>query len=240
MNRVFAGWKVRDILLGVAYLGLIGFLVWGPGAPDIPYDMDNPVLPMSFGLVALLLVGLATLLRGVPGLAWRERRLPDGFAWARPPTRRLIGLAFAFYCVYLATQQTNFALTVWAQQDWPRIVILAVLITSLVVATLLEVWRLFDFSVVLSVTSQGMTVGNRVIDWSEVEAAVFDRYGWHQFGLVLVGDDDQGSSQWSFSLTDAGIEAPHFLDRLERAAPQVEVLKPKGEPMAGAHPIPAA
>lgn len=240
MKRIFAGWRLRDILLSILYAALIGFLVWGPEAPDIPYNVDNPVLPISFGLAAVLLVVLGIFIRSVPALAYRERRLPDGFAWSRPPTRRVAGLAFGFYCLYLVTQQTDFLLTVWREQDWPRIVILAVLASSLLIATALEVRRLFDFSVVLSVTSQGLTVGDRFVGWSEVEAAVFDRYGWHEFAVVLAGDGDHGPREWRFSLHDAGIEAPHFLDRLERAAPQVTVLKPRGEPMAGAHPIPAA
>ena len=240
MKRIFAGRRLRDILLWVLYAGLVGFLVFWPGAPDIPYDMNNPMLPLSLGLVAILMAGLNTLFRSVPALAYRERRLPDGFAWARPPTRRVAGLAFGFYCLYLATQQTDFLLKVWREHDWPRIVILAVLAASLLAAGFLEIRRLFDFSVVLSVTSRGLTVGDRFVDWSEVEAAVFDRYGWHEFAVVLAGDDDHGPREWRFDLHDAGIEAPHFLDRLERAAPQVTVLKPRGEPMAGAHPIPTA
>ncbi len=239
MKRLFGQWSLVQILGCVLVVGALTFLIWGPGAPDRPYTYSNAAMAMGFGGLALLLVLLGLLFRALPSLAYRERRRPDGFEWRRPPVQRLMTMAGICYVAYLAAQHSDFAAHMWLRRDWLRMLILGVALAGFAAVVAFETRRLLDRSVILSVTADGLTVGDRIIEWSRVEAAVFDRYRWHEFGVVLAGDDTGASREWWFSLRDAGIEAPHFLDRLERAAPQVEVLKPKGEPMAGAHPIPA-
>ncbi|MDB5472678.1 MAG: hypothetical protein JWR84_4238 [Caulobacter sp.] len=243
MKRFFNGWSVVQILGAILVAGALAYLIGGPVARYGPFQSFAPTpafLAISFGVLAAVLLGLSVLFRALPFLAYRERRRPDGFEWGRPPVQRLVGLATVLYLGYLATDQSDFAATAWRQQDWPRIVILGLLTAGIAAGIVLEIRRMFSFPIVLSVTADGLMAGRRTLNWSQVEAVVFDRYRWHEFGVVLAGDDDHGSREWWFSLRDAGIEAPHFLDRLERAAPQIEVLKPSGEPMAGAHPIPAA
>lgn len=238
MKRLFDRLGIPSLLWGLLLAGGIAFLIWGPDAPHRDVSSTNGDTAMAFGIASLLMAALGMVLRGVRVMAHNERRRPDGFEWRRPPARRLASMGIIVFVGYMLTKESDFALAIWRQGHWLSIAIVAALGLVGLAFILSEIGRLFDNSVVLSVTSTGLTVGKRAVTWSQVEAAVFDRYGWHEFAVLLAGDDD-GAREWRFSLTDAGIEAPHFLDRLERAAPQVEVLKPKGEPMAGAHPIPA-
>lgn len=238
MKRLFDRLGIPSLLWGLLLAGGVAFLIWGPDAPHRDVPSTNGDTAMALGIVSLLMVALGIVLRGVRVMAHSERRRSDGFEWRRPPTRRLASLGLIFFVGYMLAEESDFALAVWRQGHWLSIAIVGALGLLGLGIIVSEIVRLFDNSVVLSVTSTGLTVGKRAAAWSQVEAAVFDRYGWHEFAVVLIGDDE-GPQEWRFSLTDAGIEAPHFLDRLQRAAPQVEVLKPKGEPMAGAHPVPA-
>jgi hypothetical protein len=241
MKRFFSRGNLLQGLWWGFCIALFANLYWGPGKSNDLYRVsDSTGLAVGFGSLALVLLGLAALLRNLPRLAYRERRLPDGFEWRRPMVRRLMTAATFMFMGYFVAQGSGYALAAWRGQNWLLLAMFSLMAMTFLAVAVVEIRRLFDTSVVLSVTADGLTAGDRALGWSQIEAAVFDRYRWHEFGVVLAGDDGRGSREWWFSLADAGIEAPYFLDRLERAAPQVEVLKPKGEPMAGAHPIPAA
>jgi hypothetical protein len=236
--------KPWDILWAVGFVGLIWFLYSGlPEDSPVPRKLlGNSVVGAAYGLIAVLLIASAVAGQ-IPYLAVRERRCDDGFEWRRPPVRYLIEcMAICWFFIW-AGVLFGFAEAFWTLGDWTRISVSAAMglfVTVAVIAVLIaQLRQVFGSQAVLRVTSEGLTVGDRTVDWSDADAVVFGRYRWHEFGVQLADSNDRRGREWWFSLRDAGIEAPHFLDRLERVAPQVTVLKPEGEPMRGARPIPA-
>ncbi|RYF95224.1 MAG: hypothetical protein EON95_02255, partial [Caulobacteraceae bacterium] len=72
MKRILRQVSIIQILGGILVTGAIAFIIWGPGAPDVPIISSSStpaVLMLSFGTLAVLLIGLSVLFRAVPSLA---------------------------------------------------------------------------------------------------------------------------------------------------------------------------
>jgi hypothetical protein len=174
-------------------------------------------------------VGLAGLTK-LDDLTVREKRRPDLVVW-RTCWIVPIDAAARLLLVALFVADLRATITwVWTVRDWPRAAI-AVGIGALMLRVVWNAVRdLADRRIIAAIDRTGLTHPGGRLAWSSVRGAVLD-LAVRPNSVGFLPDGVDTAETW-IDLTDANISGRRFLERLRELAPQIEILPPRGDPMA--------